>query len=1164
MALSQTSRNTMRPNDFVHLHVHSDFSLLDGNCQLSRLVDRCGELGMDAMALTDHGNLFGSINFYKAARKAGIKPILGMEGYLANGSRFDRKRVAKGKNTYHITLLVKNQIGFRNLIKLSSAAYLEGFYYRPRMDKELLRKWGEGLICLSGCLSGELIQTIRREGMEAGKRVIAEYKEIFGPENYYIELMHNGLEIQFEANRALIELSQSTNTPIAATNDVHYIKPEDHEAQDVLLCIGTGKLKSEEKRFKMDSRSLYLRDAGEMGELFKSTPAALANTREIADRCELEIPFNQRFLPRFETPGGEDSQAYFERLCREGIERLYPEPTEEVWKRLQYETDTIVSMGFVDYFLIVADFIRYAEENGVPVGPGRGSAAGSIVAYALGITKLDPLAYDLLFERFLNAERISMPDIDIDFCKDGRQKVIEYVEEKYGHDNVAQIITFGTMAAKGVLRDVGRVLDIPLSEIDTIAKKIPAGPGVTLNKSLAQDVELRELSQSTPERKELFDTALKIEGCARHASVHAAGVVITDAPLTERVPLYKNGDTVTTQWTMDVIEEVGLLKMDFLGLRTLTIIDKARKNVQQTKGLEIDPNALPLDDPATFELFQRADTIGVFQLESGGMRELLKKLRPDSFEDIIAVLALYRPGPLGSGMHEMYCKRKHGEEKVIHLHPILEPILEESYGVILYQEQVMRIAAALAGFSLNEADSLRKAMGKKKPEILAKFKKKFVDGAARKDVSNAVATEVWEQIEYFAGYGFNKSHSAAYALVTYQTAWFKANHPIEYMAALLSCEMISIDKTVEYIEACREMGIEILPPDVNHSYFEFAVEGDAIRYALGAIRGAGQSAIELLTQERDEEGKPFTSLFDVTERIDTRVLNKGVLESLIHAGALDSLPGNRAQKLAALEDALRQGHDVQEDKRSGQMSLFGDDDLQDASGGGEVSQLPDKPELPEAERLQLEKAALGFYISGHPLNEYRQEITRFATHETAALERCVDNSEVIVGGIIRSVRLMLTRRGKFEGKRMAFVKLEDFSGTVDCVIFASVYGDVADQIKADRILFFRGEVDKGRSAPSVKVNEVIPLSDARRTLTRRLTIKVSCKDEDSEHLDLTLASLKRMLKENPGRVPVAFELDRPRFGKIILRAGNEYAVDPNERFFGQLESLLGPQSVACN
>ncbi|MFT7619003.1 MAG: DNA polymerase-3 subunit alpha [Planctomycetota bacterium] len=1152
----------MSNTDFVHLHVHSHYSLLDGSCRFDDLMTRAKEIGQDTIALTDHGNLFGAISFFKHAKKHGIKPIIGMEGYMAQDSRHDRKKVKSGKNNYHVTLLARNNQGFSNLIKISSAAYTEGFYYRPRLDKALLQEFGEGLICLSGCLGGELIQTIRTDGMEAAESKIGEYQDLFGKENYYIELMDNGIDIQVEANIKLLELAERTNAPIVATNDVHYVHQQDYEAQDVMLCIGTGKLRSDPNRFKMGSRDLYLRSGDEMAACFPNHMAAIENTRIIADRCNVEMDFNNRFLPKFDTPDGYTSEEYFEYLCRKGINELYPEGGDAVEERLQYEMGVILKMGFVDYFLITWDFIRYARDHGIPVGPGRGSAAGSIVAYSMGITRVDPLKYDLLFERFLNAERISMPDIDIDFCKDGREQVIDYVGQKYGRKNVTQIITFGTMAAKGVIRDVGRALNVPLSEIDTICKKIPSGPGITLPKSLENDEELRQLRDANDETKELFSIALRVEGAARHCSVHAAGVIITDAPLTDRVPLYKSGDTITTQWPMDVCEEIGLLKMDFLGLRTLTIINKAVKNIKKTCDLDIDIEAIPLDDSVTYDLFQAADTIGVFQLESSGMRELLKKLKADCFDDIIAILALYRPGPLGSGMHEMYCKRKHGEEEITYFHPMLEPILSESNGVILYQEQVMRIAASLAGFSLNQADALRKAMGKKKPEILAKFKQQFVDGAGENDVSEEIAVQTWEHIEYFAGYGFNKSHSAAYALVTYQTAWLKANYPTEYMAALLTCEMITIDKTVDYIEECKAMKIEVLPPDINHSYYEFNVEDSKIRYALGAIRGAGQNPVDLLAAARDKEGQHFTSLYDLCERVDTRVMNKGFIEAMIHAGALDTLEGNRAQKLAIMEDALKTGASAQDDLRSGQLGLFGMEELEEVAKSSGSSSMPDLPELAESERLQLEKGALGFYLSGHPLNAHRDSMEQFSNSNIKGLAHVPEKKEVIVGGIIRSVRLMLTKRGKWEGKRMAFIKLEDFSGTIDCVVFASVYQDIAQYIESDAILFFKGEVDTSRNEPNLKVSEVIPLEQAKSQLTRRVTLKIAA--DEGESLDLQIVAIKRMLKENPGRIPIIFELSTERFGKVSVQAGNAFRVNPDQKLIADLESILGDRAIVYN
>jgi DNA polymerase III subunit alpha len=1148
----------MKPSDFVHLHVHSDYSLLDGNCRIDDLVLRAKSLGMTALGLTDHGNLFGSVEFYKACKKNGLNGLIGMEGYIAAGSRKERTKVDTGKNNYHVTVIAETDEGFANLMKLTSSAYLEGFYYRPRMDKEILREWSKGLICLSGCLGGELIQTLQSRGREAAMRVIAEYKEIFGKDNYFIEIMHNGIDKQYAANAALIELAAATGTPLVATNDIHYVLPDDHDAQDVLLCIGTGKLKTDPNRFKMDSRMLYVRSGEEMCEIFKDTPEALENTRRIADRCKVQIALGNRYLPSFAPPPGMTSDQFFRTLCDAGVTRLYPTRGKDVEARLAYEVDVIVKMGFVDYFLIVWDFIRFARENGIPVGPGRGSAAGSIVAYSLGITKIDPLRYDLLFERFLNSERISMPDIDIDFCKDGREHVIKYVEQKYGADRVAQIITFGTLAAKGVIRDVGRALAIPLSQVEAITKKIPSGPNITLKDSLGQDGELRQLRDASPESRELFDVALKIEGCARHSSVHAAGVVITDRPLVERVPLCKSGDVVTTQWTMDVIEEIGLLKMDFLGLRTLTIIDKALVHIGRSRGEKIDIDEIPLDDRKTYELFQRGETNGVFQLESDGMKELLRKLKPDVFEDIIAVLAIYRPGPLGSGMDEMYWKRKHRLEPTVYLHGTLEPILAESNGVILYQEQVMRIAAKLAGFSLNEADTLRKAMGKKKPEVMAKYKSQFVSGCVGNGVPEDAAAKIWEQIEFFAGYGFNKSHSAAYALVTYQTAYLKANYPIEYMAALLTCEMIAIEKTADYIEEARGMKIAIRPPDVNRSEFEFAVEDGGLRYALGAIKGVGEKAIESVTRARASGQKPFVSLHDLCARADLRVFNKSALEALIQAGALDSLPGHRAQKLAAMEEALKHAHSVQEDERSGQMSLFGG--IGDAAGPSSAPLLPDVAEKPPGELLALEKEALGFYLSGHPLDRLRSTLKQFSSHRIADLATLADNAPVTIGGIIRSVRSMLTKRGKFEGKRMAFVRFEDLSGAADGVIFAAPFAECVELVKEDAIVFVRAEVDRTREEPSLKINGVIPLERAKEVLTGRITIRL----DPGEDLDMRLLAVKRILREHPGQIPVAFAIRTPGHGVVTVQAGQEYRIAAAGPLFKNLEALLGEKAMSFN
>jgi DNA polymerase-3 subunit alpha len=1149
----------MPSRDFVHLHVHSHFSLLDGNCQLDDLLDTVQAAGQDAIALTDHGNLYGAAHFFKAAKRRGLKPILGMEAYIASGSRFEKKRVileGRTKSTFHATLLAMDEEGFANLLRLASTAFVDGFYYKPRIDRAAMREHARGLVCLSGCLAGEVNQALLAGRPEEAERIIREYQDIFGRENFYLEVMNHGLDLEDQVRRFMPELGRATGARLVATNDIHYVRPPDWEAQDVALCIGTGKTVADEDRFRMRTRELYFKTTEEMVALFAGMPEAVRSTREIADRCSFELPFGRRCLPAFPAPAGETSEGIFRRLCREGVARRYPEVTEAIAARLEYEISMIVRMGFVDYFLIVWDFIRYAREQGIPVGPGRGSAAGSIVAYALGITALDPLRYDLLFERFLNPERISMPDIDIDFCKDRRGEVIRYVQEKYGSDRVSLIITFGTMKARSVIRDVGRALAIPLPDVDRIAKKIPNGPKDTLRGALESDGEVRDLASGSEEARRLFDVALKLEGAPRHASIHAAGVVISDRPLVERVPLCRTSDEITTQWPMDVLEDIGLLKMDFLGLRTLTIIREAAGLIRDTTGVLPDIDSLPLDDPRTYAMLARGDAEGVFQLESEGMRKLLRRLRPDRFEDLIAVLALYRPGPLGAGMVDTYVRRKHGQEPTTYPHPCLEPILAGSFGVILYQEQVMRIANVLSGFSLAEADNLRKAMSKKRPEILARFKERFVEGAVARNVRRETAAEIFDLIEYFAGYGFNKSHSAAYALITYQTAWLKANHPVEFMAALLSCEMIDIDKTVQYIEECHRQRIRVLPPDVNRSGARFTVEDGAVRYALAALKGVGMGAAEAVVAAR-ASGGPFHNLFDLAARVDGQRLNKIALEALIAAGATDSLPGNRAQKLAAVAEAMAVGAAIERDRRRGQASLFGDEDEAPETA---ASALPALPELPESDRLQREKAAIGFYLTGHPLNRHREILRRFATLGSAQVLKSTEEQEGVLGGIIASVRPVLIRNGRNAGHKIAILRVEDFTGSVEATVFSDLYAKCRDWLVPDRIAFFMGQVDLRRDTPGFRVREVIPLDEAPLRLSRRLTLDV----EAGDALDLVIPALHRVLRAHPGKLPVYFSVRIPEFGKVVVEAGAEYRIALSPPLLAELAKLLGPERVVLN
>ncbi|MFB3065945.1 MAG: DNA polymerase III subunit alpha, partial [Planctomycetota bacterium] len=982
---------------FVHLHGHSTYSLLDGACRIPQLVQRAADQGCPALAVTDHGNLFGAIEFYKAARKRGVKPILGFEAYVAPLSRFDRERNPVA--AWHLTLLARNNAGWHNLIKLSSAGYLEGFYYVPRIDRELLTRHSEGLVVLSGCLSSETSYWLRRGETVKAREAAAFYHDLFG-EHYYLEIQRHGIEDEEKCLEGCIDLARHFGRPLVATNDYHYEEKADADAQELLVCINTGKTLTDKNRMRMSSQELYFKTPEEMGALFRELPESLHSTLEIAEKCNVEFTFGKTHLPAFEVPAGRSTEAYFREVCEQGLRKRYgAEPAPEVWERFEYEFDVIQRMGFTSYFLIVWDFIRYARENGIPVGPGRGSAAGSVLAYALEIVDVDPLRYDLLFERFLNEERISLPDIDIDFCRDGREKVIEYVQKKYGgKERVAQIITFGRMAAKAVIRDVGRVLGVPLPEVDRIAKRIPAGPGVTLRSALEQDAELREIA-ADPESEggRLFDFALRLEGCHRNASTHAAGVVIADAPLTEYLPLYKSGEDVSTQFTMDTVEELGLLKMDFLGLKTLTLIDYARKLVEERGGTLPDFRSKEFtrfEDPKTYELLSRGESFGVFQLESAGMRDLLRRLKPRSFEESLVLIALFRPGPLDSGMTDVYCNRKNGIEPVDYDHPTLESTLKETYGVIVYQEQVMLIAHEVAGLTLNQADNLRKAMGKKKPELMEPYKQPFLVGCGKSGVPRETALRIWDKMATFARYGFNKSHATAYAAITYQTAWLKANHPREFMAALLTVDSGNMDKVSEALEECRRLEIPVLPPDVSRSGPDFRVEQDAIRFGLTSVKGVGGQAAEKIV-EAAREGA-FRALYDLTARVDTRVVNKSTVEALVKAGACDSLGGHRAQLHAAVDGALRSAAVEQADRRAGQMNL-----LSGAAVDAEpVAPLPDVPSWTDDEILRWERETTGRYWSSHPLAEHEDLLRTFASRTTRTVQECREGAPVVLGGLL--------------------------------------------------------------------------------------------------------------------------------------------------------------------
>ena len=1050
---------------FVHLHNHSEYSLLDGAARIKELVAKSADLGMPAVAVTDHGNMFGVLKLYEECKKVskereaqglpGIKPIIGCEFYVAPRSRF-LKEGKEDKSTYHLVLLAENQQGYRNLCKLNAVAYLEGFYYKPRIDREILRQHSEGLICLSACLAGEVIQSLLENDMEAAYAIAQDYLEIFDRDHYFIELQDHGLDEQRLTNPQLIKLANDLNIGLVCTNDCHYINREDAEWHDMLLCVQTGRLRSDPLRMRFPNSEFYLKSPEEMQLLFGEYPEALANTVRIAERCQVNLDkHDQVDLPVVQVPEGYDLETYLRYLCEEGIKKRYPEVTPELRERLEYELDIIISMRFPGYFLIVWDLINFCHQNGIRVGPGRGSAAGSLVAYSLGITNIDPIRYNLIFERFLNPERVSMPDIDTDFCVVRRGEVIDYLVEKYGEDKVGQIVTFGTMKSKLVVKDVGRALDIPIPEVNKLTKLIPDDLKMTLAKALKESAELKELYDNDERVRELWDISTKLEGMPRHTGTHAAGVVIAPAPVVDYMPCFKMGvNILTTQFEKEQVEEQGLVKMDILGLRNLTVIGDALKNIKQSRGLDIDIDNIPLDDQAVYEMLSAGDTDGVFQLESDGMRTYLRALKPERIEDIIAMVALYRPGPLEGGMVNDFIKRKHGETKVEYPHPMLEPVLAETYGVMVYQEQIMQVASTMAGFTLGQADELRRAMGKKKPEVLAAKRKDFLAGALQKGVSEKTANEVFDLMEFFSGYGFNKSHSAAYGIVTYQTAWLRCHYAAEYMAAILTSFMQSADKVTTYIEACRNAGLEILPPDINLSYTDFSVHDGKVRFGLAAIKNVGREIINQIIEERNANGE-FTSLTELCSRI---ALNKRILESLIRSGALDSLGGKRSQYLAVYEQALELGRRFAEQQASQQLSLF--DFGLEQTQAVEV-ELPAIPELETMDLLRMEKESIGFYVSGHPLDAYTEKLRPIINHKLSEIPGLKDRSFLRIAGLVTQNQNRLTKKGD----SMAIFTLEDKLTSVRCVCFPKAYVDARQYLVDGTPVLVNGRLqveDEGR------------------------------------------------------------------------------------------------------
>ncbi len=1050
---------------FVHLHVHSEYSLLDGLGRINDLLARAVELDMDALALTDHGVMFGAMEFYQKARKQNVRPIIGCEIYVAPRRMRDRDS-QKDKSSYHLVLLAKNNAGYRNLLRIATAGQLEGFYYKPRVDKEYLAAHAEGLIALSACGSGEIPRLIQRGQMDQARRAAARYREIFGPESFYLELQrHESIPELKNVNRELIAIGRELDIPLVATNDVHYVRAEDYKAQDILLCIQTNAVLHDSKRMTMGGQTFYLRSAQEMADLFADVPQALENTLRIAQCCQVDLDAHEYRLPPFEVPAGYTPQSYLRHLCGEGLARRYPAITPQLEERLEHELKVIHDLGFDTYFLIVWDLVRFAKSRDILVGPGRGSAAGSLVSYCLGITELDPLAHGLIFERFLNVGRVTMPDIDMDFPDDRRDELIQYTIEKYGHDRVAQIITFGTMGARAAIRDVGRALDLPLGEVDHVAKLIPFG-AKNIAEALEQVPELKEMYEGEEYLQTLIDTAQSLEGVARHASTHAAGVVVADQPLVSYTPLHrptKGEGGAVTQYPMEILESIGLLKIDFLGLSTLTIIRRALDLVKETQGINLEPGEIPLDDAAIYKLLSSGEVMGVFQVEGSGMRRVLTELRPTHFEDVVAVLALYRPGPMQ--FIDNYVARKHGREEVTYIHPRLEPILEETYGIIVYQEQIIRILTDLAGYTSAEADLVRRAVGKKKKEALLKHRETFIEGAIEHSgIEQKEAEEIFSAIEYFARYGFNKAHAASYAVLTCQTAHLKARYPVEYMAALLSVERHNTDKIGPLITECHRLDIDVLPIDVNHSGLDFTIEGGKIRFGLGAVKNVGEGPVEaILAARQEQEGQLFAHIDDFCRRVDLRQVNKRALECLIKVGALDVF-GERAQLLEIIDRMMglsAQAHQAQE---VGQLSMFdAGSPFALAAADSVLHPLPDVEAASPKEKLSWEKELVGLYLSEHPLQRFMAGLENTITAMCGQIDESLANQKVTVAGMVTWVRPHITKNGK----PMAFVQLEDLQGRVEVVVFPKVYEQTKELWQEDRILIVKGKVDAKRGEPKI-------------------------------------------------------------------------------------------------
>jgi DNA polymerase-3 subunit alpha len=1151
---------SINPSGFVHLHVHTEYSLLDGAIRIRDLLARAKEYDMPAVAITDHGTMFGVVDFYQQACNAGIKPVIGCECYVAPRTLHDRTQ-ADHRDMSHLVLLARNQTGYKNLCKLATMASVEGFYHKPRIDKQVLRQHAEGLIGLSACIKGEIPMRILEGRVDLAEEAARFYSEVLGPDNFYLELQHNGMEDQKAVNEALMDMGRRLSLPLVATNDCHYLDAGDERAHEVLLCIQTGKTMDDADRMRFGNGELYFKSPKDMEKSFSHCPEALSNTKQIADRCHVEFDFNTHHFPNFNLTDDRSESELFEEKVRSGYEARMekireknPDVAESVYrKRVDYEIDVINSMGFPGYFLIVADFIEYAKKRNIPVGPGRGSAAGSLVAYALGITDLDPIKNGLIFERFLNPSRQSMPDIDVDFCIYGREEVFHYVVDRYGGpEYVAQIITYGKMKARAVIRDVGRALNIALSEVDEIAKLVPETPGMTLEKAMELEPKLAERAQSNPVIGELIEISRSLEGLNRHASTHAAGVVIGDKPLVEYLPLYKGKrGEVLTQYDMKMVEKIGLVKFDFLGLRNLTIMANALQIIESLAKRPPDLGHLDLSDEKTFQLLSAGNTTGVFQLESAGMRDLLTRMKPESFAEVTALVALYRPGPMGSGMHDDYVERKHGRQKVQYLIPQLESILNNTYGVILYQEQVMKIASEVGSFSMAEADNLRKAMGKKIVDVMAKQRDRFVKGAVENGIDEQKANELFELIETFAGYGFNKSHSAAYALIAYQTAYLKAHFPEEFMAAVLTSEMNSSDNVAKYIAECRNMNIAILPPDINESHKGFTVSGDKIRFGLAAVKNVGESAIESIIEIR-KQGR-FESIFDFCQRVDLRKVNKRVLESLIQCGAFDFTGYTRAALMASADDALDYGQRVQKERNDPQMSLFGGSGQEaDAINAPVISEIP---EWDEKHLLELEKEAIGFYITGHPLDEYRDIMEKYANADALSVaEDAVGDREIVrLGGIVKHIKTIMTKKGD----PMAFLNIEDMHGSVEVVVFPDLYAAVADVLVLETPAFVQGQVQKNEKSTKILADSVIRIADAETNWAASLHIRVDAESVEKQAMENLLA----VLQKYPGACKGFLHVRIPAKTETVIALPEEMKIRAGVALRQEVNTLLGYDAV---